>query len=163
MNLPIRKRTRLDKYDYSSNGLYFLTLCTKDRQKLLGEIVRDGAHDVPKVELSDYGRIVEKYILSSNKIENVTVDKYVIMPNHIHMLVFVDDLQKTNPEKPAVNATIPLLVSALKRFCNAEIGKNIFQRSYYDHIVRNEKDFQRIWSYIENNPQKWSFDRYYLD
>lgn len=89
--LPKRKPTRLKEFDYSSNGAYFITICTKERQKILSKIVGDGAHDVPKTELTQYGKIAEKYILSTDKIENVFVEQYVIMPNHIHMIVFVDN------------------------------------------------------------------------
>ena len=163
MEFLVRKRTRLGKYDYSSSGFYFLTICTKDKKKLLGKIVGDGAHDVPEVVLSDIGKVVQRYILSSNRIKGVTIDKYVIMPNHIHLLVFVDDITDKNKELTAENAVIPHVVSTFKRLCSREIGENIFQRSYYDHIVRNEKDYQRIWTYIETNPQKWNLDCYYVE
>ena len=163
MEFSERKRNRLNKYDYISNGLYFLTICTNEKQKLRGDIVGGGAYDAPKVELSNYGKVVEKYILSSNKIRSVTIDKYVIMPNHIHLLVFVENILDDKVSGSFANATIPHMVSTLKRLCNAETGENIFQRSYHDHIVRNEQDYQRIWEYIETNPQKWKLDRYYSD
>ena len=123
--------------------------------------------------------------------EVVTVDKYVIMPNHIHLILFVeacvgvvapDDpstqaqkMEKT--ENPPVGvgfsdgtpraasptkAVIPRFVATLKRFTNKEVGENIFQRSYHDHIIRNEKDYLRIWEYMENNPKQWELDSLYV-
>ena len=81
MNLPRRKTNRLQDYDYSSNGVYFVTICTQHRRKLLSEIVGDDAHIVPK----PFGRVAEKYIRNVPEIE-----KYVIMPDHIHMLIRLD-------------------------------------------------------------------------
>ena len=94
MNLPKRKPTRLKDYDYSSEGAYFITICTKNKQKILCDIVGDGAHDVPKINLSPMGEIVEKYILSTNKIPELTVDKYVIMPNHIHLILLLQNQKR---------------------------------------------------------------------
>ena len=97
--LPERKPTRLFNFDYSRGGAYFLTICTQDRKRILSQIVGtekekpvgDGALDIPKIRLTRYGRIVEKYILSTNNIEGVFVDKYVIMPNHIHLILCVNN------------------------------------------------------------------------
>ena len=86
MDLPKRKPTRLKGYDYSTPGAYFITICTKDRKEMLSKIiVGDGAHIVPKNQMSNYGLICDKYINNINiKYENVTVDKYVIMPNQFN-------------------------------------------------------------------------------
>lgn len=81
MELPKRKPTRLRNFNYSTNGLYFITICTRNKEKLLCDIVGGGAFDAPQVRLSSVGKIVEKYILSTNNIENVTVEKYIVMPN----------------------------------------------------------------------------------
>ena len=89
MDLPKRKPTRLKKYNYSNNGAYFITICTHNKRKILCNIVGDGALDIPQIDLSPIGEIVEKYIKSTNNIKNITVDKYVIMPNHIHLLLLV--------------------------------------------------------------------------
>ena len=83
---PERKKTRLDRFSYSSNAAYFLTICVKDKKKLLGEIVGYDACDVPFMRLSQYGQTAEKHIsLLSRKYYNVFVDKYVLMPNHLHL------------------------------------------------------------------------------
>ena len=164
-----RKPTRLYRHDYSTPGAYFITVCTKNKKKILS-IVGDGALDVPKIQLTDKGKIIEKYILSTNKIENVSVNKYVIMPNHIHMIITITPIDidgtKENGTTRApspTNEMIPRIVSALKRFCNREIGENIFQRSYHDHIIRNQDDYDHIWNYIEQNPMYWKNDCFYIE
>ena len=94
MNLPKRKPTRLKGYEYSTPGAYFITICVKDRKQLLSKIiVGDDAHIVPKSHISNYGLICDKYINNINiKYENVTIDKYVIMPNHIHLLARISEI-----------------------------------------------------------------------
>ncbi len=165
--LPKRKPIRLENFHYGAGYAYFITLCTKDRAKILSKItVGDGALDVPKTELTKCGEIVEKYILSTNKINNVCVDRYVIMPNHIHMIIRIEgdsnDLENGTSRAPSpTNKTIPHIVSTLKRFCNKEIGENIFQRSFYDHVIRGREDYEEIARYIYENPQNWENDELY--
>ena len=92
----------------------------------------------------------------------VTVDKYVIMPNHIHLILLVNELDGTPGAASPTKAVVPRYVAAFKRLTNAEIGKNIFQRSYHDHIIRSHQDYLRIWQYIENNPKQWELDCFYV-
>ena len=147
MNLPDRKPNRLESYDYNQSGAYFITICVKDRKKILCDIVGDDAHIVPK----KYGLIVEKYIRNVSEIE-----KYVIMPDHIHLIIKIDNgtMWASSPTKNVQN-----IVRSLKILTTKEIGKSIFQRSYYDHIIRNQKDYNEIWEYIENNPTKWAINK----
>lgn len=106
---------------------------------------------------------MEKYILSGNNMDRVTVEKYVIMPNHIHILLMIDMDECGTPRASSpTSAVIPRFVSALKRLVNQETGKNIFQRSYHDHIIRGRQDYLKIWEYIDNNPQKWTLDCFYI-
>ena len=91
-----RRPTRLPSYNYSENGIYFLTLCAKDKKKLFSEVVGGGVLDAPKINLTPIGTIVEKYIHSINNAKNIYVEKYVIMPNHIHMLIYVDNIEGTS-------------------------------------------------------------------
>ena len=157
MDLPERKPTRLKDYDYSSNGAYFITICTYNKQKLLCDIVGDGAFDVPKTNLSSVGKIVEKYILSSNKIPNVTVDKYVIMPNHIHLIVNI------NNSGGHGNPPLQNIIGQLKSYTTNKFGNILWQRSYHDHIIRGEKDYQKIWEYIDTNVIRWDKDCFYME
>ena len=164
MDLPKRKPNRLREYDYSTPGAYFLTLCTKNKQCVLGQIVGGGALDAPHMQLTNAGKVAYAHILSGNNIPSVTVDKFVIMPNHIHMILFVDDSVCRGPSRaPApTNAVIPHFISTFKRFCNRDLDEAIFQRSYHDHVIRSNTDYLKIWQYIDSNPAKWKEDCFYI-
>ena len=163
MELPKRKPTRLKDYDYSKNGYYFITICTHNRKNILSDIVGDGVYDIPKTMLFYCGEIVEKHIKKMNCLyDNVCVDKYVIMPNHIHLILVVKNNGMSRAPSPT-NAIVPKFVSLFKRYCNREYGENIFQRSFHDHIIRDENDYQKIWNYIDTNPIKWREDCFYTE
>lgn len=158
METKKRKTHRLKGFNYSSSAVYFVTVCVKERKKILSKIVGDGVYDIPKIILSNYGKTAEKYIkLMNSKYENVCVEKYVIMPNHIHLLIHITGMtrfgssQAPNP----TNAIIPKFISLFKRYTNRELGQNIWQRSFYDHIIRDENDYIEHLRYIENNPFLW--------
>ena len=158
MELPERKLNRLQEYDYSQNGAYFVTICTQDRHKILSSIVGDG-FSVPK----HCGIIAEEIIAQIPvKHPSVAVDKYVIMPDHIHLLLrFDQDLGTENPS-PTLGNVIGWYKYQVTKQADFEIhlnGKKLFQRSYYDHVIRNQKDYDEIWQYIENNPRKWVIDK----
>ena len=145
-----RKPNRLTEFDYSTSGAYFITICTKNHKCILGDIVGVGVLDDPQVLLSEYGQIAEKYI---KNIPGVT--KYIIMPNHIHLLIEIDGSMK------ASTPTVSSLIRSFKGLTTKEIGVPIFQRSFYDHIIRNEEDYLNVWEYINSNAQKWNQDKYY--
>ena len=130
---------------------------------ILSEIVGGGAFDAPYSRLTGYGETVERYILSGNRIPGIQVEKYVIMPNHVHILLRIDKTwsEGTSRAPSPTNALIPHFVSTLKRFCHRDIGKLIFQRSYHDHVIRKEQDYLKIWEYIEHNPARWEEDCFY--
>lgn len=163
MEWPKRKNNRLSTFDYNSPGVYFLTICTKDRKCILSRIVGDDALGVPQNQLTIFGKIVEKYIISSNQMGGLKVDKYVIMPNHIHILLQVD-METDGPPRASAStmAAVPKFISVMKRLVNKEIGRNIFQRSYHDHIIRSRQDYLKIWEYMENNPKQWELDCFYM-
>ena len=156
MEHPERKPNRLSEYDYSTGGAYFVTICTQDRKKILSNIVGDDAHIVPK----SYGMVAEKYIRNVPEIE-----KYVIMPDHIHMIIRLDNgsMWASTPTnaKPQHNR-VSNIVRSLKILVSKEVGESVFQRSYYDHVIRNQKDYDEIWQYIENNPRKWYLQKHDL-
>ena len=152
--LPQRKVNRIGQYDYSQNGAYFITICTRDRERVLSDIVGDDAHIVPK----PYGEIAEKYIRNVPEIE-----KFVIMPDHIHMLLRIDlvgeafRLPEYGTGDPS--PTLGNIVGWYKYQATKQInllqntpGNQLFQRSYYDHVIRNAQDYKEVWEYIENNP-----------
>ena len=165
--MPKRKRTRLEAFDYNTPGAYFITICTQDRKNLLGKVVGGGVLDAPKMQLSPMGEEVLRQIQGADKSKRVRVDKFVIMPNHVHMILFVrDGASRTPPptERDCVmraNEDIPRFVAGWKRLCHQVLGENIFQRSYHDHVIRGEKDYLEIWQYIDSNPAKWAEDCFY--
>jgi len=181
-----RKITRLQCLDYSQNGAYFVTICTKERKSILSLVgagvpdrpghapkpVGAGVPDRPKYTppvctLTWIGEICQNHIRSINEsYAHLQITKYVIMPNHIHMIVEItgnDGRSGTPAPTPSTkaNAAIPALVSVFKRFVNKDVGQNIWQRSYYDHVIRNERDYLDTWNYIDGNPSKWLEDEYY--
>ncbi len=163
MDLPKRKPNRLAEYDYSHNGGYFITICVHNKQKLLSHIVGDG-FPVPK--LTAYGRIIEKNIESvSEKFPGITVNKYVIMPNHIHILAVIDNgpFGTGNPSPTIGNMVGWLKYQTTKQInlMRNTVGEKVWQRSYYDHIIRGQQDYEEIWRYIDENPLRWKFDRFF--
>ena len=164
--LPIRKHLRLKEYDYSSAGGYFLTICVEDMRKLLGEVVGRDDPGAPNIELSKYGTIVEKHLFAINShYKDLEIEKYVIMPNHVHILISMYSVQTNGasrtPPPTRANERIPRFVSTFKRFVHKNCGFKMFQRDYHEHIIRDEADYLQYWQYIDNNPAKWAEDKYY--
>ena len=151
---PSRKHPRLKTYDYSSQGIYFITFCTYQREWILSNIVGRGDLTPPLVELTDIGQIVDDMIQAISKhYPNVVVDNYIIMPNHIHMLIRVAE------KKDGI--TVMRIMKALKGLSARKIGSPIWQTSFHDHVITNEEEYQTRFRYIEENPAKWQQDKYY--
>ena len=182
--LPKRKDLRLKHYDYSSAGAYFVTICTKDRKRILSNIIKPsvgvGALDdplngflnepqIPQIQLTEIGKVTEKYLLSSENIPGVKIDRYVIMPDHIHVIIFLYPNQYASRRDGSskaptpTNEMLPHIVSTFKRFCNKEIGNNIFQRGYMEHIVHDREDYETRAKYICENPIRWYYDELYAE
>lgn len=153
MELPKRKNIRLKNYDYSSPGTYFITICVKDRKAILSNIVVGASIARPKeIQLTQYGEIVE---IAINNIPKhypiISVDNYIIMPDHIHLLLRIHcDSNGLPTSAPKINKVI----QQTKGIITKQIGFSIWQKSYNDHIVRGLDDYKNIWEYIENNPLK---------
>lgn len=167
---PVRRANRLEGYDYSRNGAYFITICSREKQKLFGRVVGGGVLDAPQTLLTPFGKIVAEQLAAMNGFySGVEVGPAVIMPNHIHFILFVgqgDGASGTPPPttgkaKAPANAVVPRFISTLKRYTNRRAGCNLWQRSYYDHIIRDEGDYLAIAGYIQNNPARWREDRFY--
>ena len=157
--MPARKNLRLKGFDYSRPGAYFITVCTKGRKQLLGSVVGGDAHIAPYTKLSATGNVVQKYLSSIPGI-----GAYVIMPNHVHMIIHIsssDLLQGPMWASAPTGVTVANLVKSWKTLVSKELGYSIWQRSYYDHIVRDEQEYIRLIQYIEENPAKWCDDTYY--
>jgi REP element-mobilizing transposase RayT len=171
-----RKPNRLFNYDYSQNGMYFVTICTKNREELFGEIENG------KIVLNDIGKIAQKCWLEiPNHFPHISLDEFIIMPNHIHGI-----LEIINPEPVGGKNFCPLrasqdlpwqtkwarsLSSAVRGFkigvtkwCNENNHQYfLWQRNYYDRIIRNENELNRIREYIRNNLANWERDRNNLE
>lgn len=153
----IRKRNRLKGYDYSSNASYFLTICSDKRQEIFSQIVYDNTVGANIVRLSKIGQKIENCILKIEEIYPcVFVDNYIIMPNHIHLILTIDTRRR-----PMVAPTISTIIKQFKGAVSKEIGTSIWQKGYYDHIIRNENDFNETMKYITFNAQKWDEDKYF--
>ncbi len=164
IGLPKRKSTRLKNFDYNAIGGYFITLCTEDRRQILSHIVGvDVLGDPKNTELLPYGIVADKYIKQMSEFyENIIVEQYVVMPNHIHILLFVCDDGSPRTSTPTKQTSaVSHFVSTFKRFCNKEYGRNIWQRGFYDHIIRGREDYEEITKYIYENPIRWYYDELY--
>ena len=161
---PKRKINRLKSWNYSNNGGYFITICTDNRKHVLSKICVGDGFPVP--QLTKTGQIVDDYIKNINlKYSCVTVSEYVIMPNHIHLLLLIDNNGTGNPS-PTVGNIIGWFKYNTTKSVNEKYktaGNKLWQRSYYDHIIRDEKDYMEKLNYILSNPLKWIDDEYYSD
>ncbi|MCL4562022.1 MAG: transposase [Chloroflexi bacterium] len=175
-----RRSIRLKGYDYSQNGLYFLTIGTHQRKNLFGHI-RAGINSQAEMALNEYGRLVQ-YTWDDlpNHIPGIELGAFVIMPNHIHGLVMIvvagsvgagskhAHVNIVARSKPAPTELTPLseIVRQLKTFSARRInqarhtpGIPVWQRNYWEHIVRSEESAIKICNYIQNNPQMWATDQ----
>ena len=162
MELPERKRNRLKNYNYSSCGAYFVTICTEKRRNTLCDIVGDG-FPVPK----EAGTIADMYIQKIPvRYPTVHVNHYVIMPNHIHLLLSIDAGNGTGNPSPTLGSIVGWYKYQTTKAINERSGTNgkrVFQRSFHDHVIRGEKDYQKIWNYIDGNPLRWADDCFYAE
>jgi len=177
-----RQSIRLKDYDYAQAGAYFVTICTQGRECLFGEI-KNG-----EMELNGYGEVVKSEWLKTPKMRpNVTLDEWVIMPNHMHSIINIYDGRGTLPRARAegmgnqgtqqraptveqfgkpVSNSMPTIVRMFKSTTTKKINEMrglphspVWQRNYYEHIIRNEKSLDKIREYIIDNPLRWKFDR----
>ena len=158
MELQTREPNRLKKYDYSQNGAYFITICTKDRKEILSQVIVGEGLAPPVLKLLPFGECIKEQINNLEiRYENVKIDNYVIMPNHIHILMRIEN--QTGGASPS--PTVSDIICAFKSLSTLECKKLLpidilFQRSYHDHIIRDDIDYQQIWQYIDKNPTKWA-------
>ena len=166
-----RKRIRLSASNYEA-GWYFITICTENRENLLANIspivgaddsVRPCAifqQSIP--ELTPVGQITKNCLEQVSDAENgIRIDKYVIMPNHIHIIICLDE-KMGGQSRPPLQRIVQRFKSITTRLCWKTGLQTLWQRSFYDHIIRNEQEYLRIWQYIDENPAKWTEDEYYV-
>ena len=164
MERPKRKTIRLQAYDYNTPGYYFITFCTKEKQKLC-DIVGTGLPDGPRIHYSAYGEeAVKRLEFMSDFYSDIRLEKYVVMPNHIHLLLHILDCGGGPSGRPVpTNSCISRFVGTFKRFCNRAYGQNIWQARSHDHVVRGEQDYLRIWEYIDTHPVRREDDCFYVE
>ena len=164
--LRYRRLNRLKDYDYSQPGAYFVTVCTKNRSCLFGEIYND------RMRLSSYGEIIRlSWFDLPQHYTNVELDAFVIMPNHIHGIIFLTDVGAGFKPAPTdfprdKRHGLPEIIRAFKTFSSRQINKfrnmpgtSVWQRNYYEHVIRRDESLAQIREYIETNPLRWALDK----
>ena len=159
MELPKRKSPRLTGYDYSTNGAYFITICTKDKKPIFGYVGAD----------SISARTIRRtFIETIQKYPQIASPIFTVMPNHFHAIITIERADMESAP------TISEVIQSFKRYSTIEciklvkkgkiskFDKQIWQRSFYDHVIRDEKGYIKIWNYIEGNPSKWEEDCFYV-
>lgn len=174
-----RRSIRLQGYDYSQTGLYFVTICMQNRACLLGEI------QMGQMQLNSAGEMIYRWWSAlPNKFPSVVIDAFVVMPNHVHGIIIITDNpvgadlcvcpdpdNNTQVQGAHAGAPLPTIVQWFKTMTTNEyirgvknlgwepFNKRLWQRNYYEHIIRNEEYFQRIREYVHTNPLKWQDDQ----
>ncbi len=164
-----RKHHRLKNFDYSSPYAYYVTICTSERQKILSTIgvqnndltdLYDNESDKLRYEivrkhtpqLTELGKLVDKAINNIPSIyDNVSIGPYIIMPDHVHM-IFRIRRPESNHEKAV---SVGRIIKGIKQYVSAKANREIWQKSYYDHVIRNDRDYEEIAKYINNNGMHW--------
>lgn len=159
MEFPQRKRQRLKEFNYSTPGCYFVTVLTHKRQHLFWN----------NGEINQFGKIVEENILGLPRhYFPIKIDKYIIMPDHIHLLITIgcdalpksDDILFKDLRKEINHPNLSDIIGSLKSYSTKDIHRlypklQIWHKSFYDHIITNQKEYDEIWDYIEANPIRW--------
>ena len=164
MEFPIRRSLRLRNYDYSTAGGYFITICTDQKKCILSHIEQGTELDRASIQLTRLGYIAKETIMDLQTRYSISIDSFVIMPNHIHMIVVLEKCEKIRTIGQIIGAYKSLVTKQWRELCNANGIKmeKLWQRNYYEHVIRNDSDYWEKTKYIEENPDKWSADREYI-
>jgi putative transposase len=153
---PKRRTPRLRRYDYASTGAYFVTICAHNRECILGTIEADC------MVVSDIGNIAHRYWLEIPRhFPNVDLDDFIVMPNHLHGILIFQPTGAMNraPTLGEVVRAFKARVSAAARKQFGQTGVSVWQRNYYEHVIRKDEDMNHIRQYIIDNPKNWATDR----
>ncbi len=153
-----RKHPRLKEYDYSTEGAYFITVCSFRRKCVFSCVVGRGLAPA-EIMLKEFGKIAEEQLLGlEERFSSVRIENYVIMPNHIHAIIRLNETAGASP-RPTLTDIVcafkSLTVLECKKIMNI---KKLFQDSFYEHVIRNENVLSKINDYISNNPERWEDD-----
>jgi len=161
MDYPKRKQNRLPEFDYSTATAYFITVCTENRRNLFWEKVEAIIDRPQNAPLTSLGKLTEQGIRNIEIIyDSVSVDHFVIMPDHIHLLLRI---RSDGDGRSMIAPTVSNIIRQMKGFVSKRSKESVWQKGFYDHVIRGESDYAEIWNYIENNPIKWTADKFYLD
>lgn len=156
MNPPNRKPNRLANYDYGACGAYFVTICTVDRRPLLRDVAAVGSRLPAIPELTYCGQMVQAAVEQlAAHYTGVHVDQYCIMPDHVHMIL---GIEKPQNGRMISAPTVSTVVGSMKRWVSRQLGTPVWQKSFYDRVIRNQQEYADIWNYIDGNLLKWMED-----
>jgi REP element-mobilizing transposase RayT len=156
-----RKSVRLKGHDYAAAGKYFVTICTYDRDCIFGNVIDE------EMKLSQFGEIVrDAWYDLPNHNNGIDLGEFIVMPNHILVIIIINDVGAgSEPAPTGKRHGLTEIIRQLKTFSSIRINKTrntigirVWQRGYYEHIIRNEKELNNIRDYIINNPIKWAYD-----
>ena len=163
--LPKRQSLRLKEYDYAQAGAYFITICAQGRKCLFGDIADD------QMCLNDAGKMLAMLWSDiPNRFLFVEIDAFVVMPNHFHGIIVFPDTAGVGSDEMTKVPPLGDVIAAFKSIATVEYGhgvktkswprfqQRLWQRNYYDHVIRNVKDLDRIRRYIDENPARWAYD-----
>ena len=164
-----RRSIRLREYDYSQAGGYFVTICTRNSEYIFGKVVNG------VMKLNKYGHVVEEEWRKTARLrKDVKIDVFMVMPNHFHGIVMInEDCRGTARRAPIVElfgkpviGSLPTIIRSFKSAVAKQIniihnspGISVWQRNYYEHVIRNENELNLIRQYILYNPLQWQYDR----
>ena len=166
--LPNRKHPRFDHYDYSRSGAYFVTICTQYKRCMLSYIMGKGLSSVEinaSVAYTKYGVIAEKQLLLlEERYPFLMVDQFVIMPNHIHIILRFASKDDPTQKRTSLTDIVCAYKSLTTRECKkiGDCGK-LFQTSFYEHVIRDGEDYYQIKKYIIDNPKSWYYDELFME
>lgn len=175
-NIHNRKSIRISNYDYSKEGMYFITICTQNRECILSEIVGAGPVSAQKnknnlaLKLTQLGIMINQtYLNLEEEYNTIKLHNYIIMPNHIHAIIEICNRTDTGPAPTLADIicayktrTTYLCARGVKLGIYKPFNKRLWQRNYYEHVIRNEKELYKINEYIMNNPYNWKNDENYI-
>ena len=159
MEGPTRKQNRLPQFDYSTPRAYFITICTQNRRNLLWDNVGAAIRRPLETPLSTLGKMVAEVIEDIPRhYPMVSVDQYTVMPNHIHLLL---QIHTDDSGRRVAAPTVSTIINQLKGAATRKAGFPLWQKGFYDHVIRDESDYLDTWNYIYGNPLRWESDNLY--
>ena len=162
--LPERKQLRLKNFDYSENNAFFITICTYNRNRLFGKVEKTTVGATLCGRPNNPHKMVEKRLFEiPNKFSNTKIDYYVIMPDHIHFILFIEGDHTGSPLQDIIGwfktMTTNDYIKGVKNKLYEPFNKHFWQRNYFEHVIRNENDLFECRKYIEQNLLKWIIDK----